>query len=208
MILYNEFKPFSKLVDSEFYNDFETFSKLVHENENGNENDVTTNKILGSLEILAIKNAASLLNRVYINNGVKNFPQRYCESMQVKGPQIYGPSNFEDDKIVSNLSPVHLVQIKQLPLVSQNFLLDQTRKTKANSQCFSSLIQEKILAHQRELFFVDQMYRALVDSRPLNLGFHLEHFWNPSGMLFYPLKVLFNGFPILFKILSENCEIL
>ena len=38
-------------VNSEFYNDFETFSKLV-ENEN-----VTTNKILGSLEILAIKNA-------------------------------------------------------------------------------------------------------------------------------------------------------
>ena len=57
MILYNEFEPFSKLVNSEFYNDFETFSKLVHgnENENGNEN-VSTNKILGSLEILAIKN--------------------------------------------------------------------------------------------------------------------------------------------------------
>ena len=54
MILYNEFEPFSKLVNSEFYNDFETFSKLVHENE-GNEN-VSTNKILGSLEILAIKN--------------------------------------------------------------------------------------------------------------------------------------------------------
>ena len=53
MILYNEFEPFSKLVNSEFYNDFETFSKLVEEN--GNEN-VTTNKILGSLEILAIKN--------------------------------------------------------------------------------------------------------------------------------------------------------
>ena len=53
MILYNEFEPFSKLVNSEFYNDFETFSKLVHENENGN---VSTNKILGSLEILAIKN--------------------------------------------------------------------------------------------------------------------------------------------------------
>ena len=59
MILYNEFEPFSKLVNSEFYNDFETFSKLVHENgnENGNENEnVSTNKILGSLEILAIKN--------------------------------------------------------------------------------------------------------------------------------------------------------
>ena len=41
MILYNEFEPL-----------FETFSKLVEEN--GNEN-VTTNKILGSLEILAIK---------------------------------------------------------------------------------------------------------------------------------------------------------
>ena len=59
MILYNEFEPFSKLVNSEFYNDFETFSKLVHENENGNGNEnenVSTNKILGSLEILAIKN--------------------------------------------------------------------------------------------------------------------------------------------------------
>jgi len=53
MILYNEFGPFSKLVNSEFYNDLETFSKLVHENENEN---VSTNKILGSLEILAIKN--------------------------------------------------------------------------------------------------------------------------------------------------------
>ena len=53
MILYNEFEPFSKLVNSEIYNDFETFSKLVHEN--GNEN-VSTNKILGSLQILAIKN--------------------------------------------------------------------------------------------------------------------------------------------------------
>ena len=52
MNLYNEFEPFSKLVNSEIYNDFETFSKLVHENENGN---VSTNKILGSLEILAIK---------------------------------------------------------------------------------------------------------------------------------------------------------
>ena len=52
MILYNEFEPFSKQANSEFYNDFETFSKLVEEN--GNEN-VTTNKILGSLEILAIK---------------------------------------------------------------------------------------------------------------------------------------------------------
>ena len=52
MILYNEFEPFSKLVNSEFYNDFEIFSKLV--DENGNEN-VSTNKIIGSLEILAIK---------------------------------------------------------------------------------------------------------------------------------------------------------
>ena len=57
MILYNEFEPFSKLVNSEFYNDFETFSKLVHENENGNGNgNVSTNKILGSLKILVIKN--------------------------------------------------------------------------------------------------------------------------------------------------------
>ena len=60
MILYNEFEPFSKLVNSEFYNDFETFSKLVHENGNENEN-VTTNKILGLLEILAIKNIFELL---------------------------------------------------------------------------------------------------------------------------------------------------
>ena len=58
MILYNEFEPFSKLVNSEFYNDFETFSKLVHE---GN---VSTNKILGSLEILAIKN----LLRSFLNH--------------------------------------------------------------------------------------------------------------------------------------------
>ena len=61
MILYNEFEPFSKLVNSEFYNDFEIFSKLVDGNENENEDEnenenVSTNKILGSLEILAIKN--------------------------------------------------------------------------------------------------------------------------------------------------------
>ena len=40
-------------MNSSLYNDFKTFSKLVEENENEN---VTTNKILGSLEILAIKN--------------------------------------------------------------------------------------------------------------------------------------------------------
>ena len=34
------------------YNEIETFSKLVDENDE----NVTTNKILGSLEILAIKN--------------------------------------------------------------------------------------------------------------------------------------------------------
>ena len=73
MILYNEFEPFSKLVNSEFYNDFETFSKLVEEN--GNEN-VTTNKIQGSLEILAIKNYGSVkLNSNFpwlsITSGVK-----------------------------------------------------------------------------------------------------------------------------------------
>ena len=61
MILYNELKPFSKLVNSEFYNDFKIFSKLVDGNENEDENEnenenVSTNKILGSLEILAIKN--------------------------------------------------------------------------------------------------------------------------------------------------------
>ena len=58
MILYNEFEPFSKLVNSEFYNDFEIFSKLVHDDENDDDDgngNVSTNKILGSLEILAIK---------------------------------------------------------------------------------------------------------------------------------------------------------
>ena len=38
------------------YTEIETFSKLVEEN--GNEN-VSTNKILGSLEILAIKNTVN-----------------------------------------------------------------------------------------------------------------------------------------------------
>ena len=67
MNLYNEFEPFSKLVNSEIYNDFETFSKLVHENGNGNENgNVSTNKILGSLEIFAIKNVRITL----LDNGV------------------------------------------------------------------------------------------------------------------------------------------
>ena len=64
MILYNEFEPFSKLVNSEFYNDSETFSKLVHGNENDDDDDdddVSTNKILGSLEILVIKNAVSVI---------------------------------------------------------------------------------------------------------------------------------------------------
>ena len=57
MILYNEFEPFSKLDNSEFYNDFETFSKLVHDDDDDDGNgNVSTNKILGSLEILAIKN--------------------------------------------------------------------------------------------------------------------------------------------------------
>ena len=59
MIFYNELEPFLKLVNSEFYNDFETFSKLVQGN--GNEN-VTTNKILGSLEVLAIKNLREFKN--------------------------------------------------------------------------------------------------------------------------------------------------
>ena len=63
MILYNEFESFSKLVNSEFYNDFETFSKLVHEN--GNENgNVSTNKILGSLEILVIKKFKGVIRRI------------------------------------------------------------------------------------------------------------------------------------------------
>ena len=46
MILYNEFEPLQW---------FQDFFKIGWENENENEN-VTTNKILGSLEILAIKN--------------------------------------------------------------------------------------------------------------------------------------------------------
>ena len=71
MILYNEFEPFSKLVNSEFYNDFKTFSKLVHENGNGNENEnVSTNKILGSLEILAIKN---IFDHAHLSMAKKSF---------------------------------------------------------------------------------------------------------------------------------------
>ena len=57
MNFYYEFEPFSNLVTSEFLNDFENFSKLVHENENEN---VITNKILGPLEILAIKKKDSM----------------------------------------------------------------------------------------------------------------------------------------------------
>ena len=75
MILYNEFEPFSKLVNSEFYNDFEIFSKLVDENGNGNGN-VSTNKILGSLEILAIKNLPDQPGPGHISlesGGVGNF---------------------------------------------------------------------------------------------------------------------------------------
>ena len=64
MILFNEFEPFPTLVNSEFYIDFETFSKLVHE---GNEN-VSTNKILGSLEILGIKNNAKMLGPLNISH--------------------------------------------------------------------------------------------------------------------------------------------
>ena len=60
-----------------------------------------------------------------------------------------------------NCGPRDLVQKNQLHLVSQNFVLDQTRKTLVICYCFSSLSQKKILAHQRELFFLDQIYRAL-----------------------------------------------
>ena len=50
MILYNEFEPFSKLVNSEFYNDSEIFQNWLHQEEE------VRKKILGSLEFLAIKN--------------------------------------------------------------------------------------------------------------------------------------------------------
>ena len=69
MNLYNEFEPFSKLVNSDIYNDFETFSKLVHENENGN---VSTNKILGSLKILAIKKRSLLEASILAQFGVRD----------------------------------------------------------------------------------------------------------------------------------------
>ena len=65
------------------------------------------------------------------------------------------------DSNASFQSPVYLVQKKQLHLVSQNFVLDQTRKTLVVCYCFSSLSQKKILAHQGELFFLDQIYRTL-----------------------------------------------
>lgn len=48
---------FSKLANSEFYNDFETFSKMIKGN------DITTNIILGSLKILAIKNCLTCRTR-------------------------------------------------------------------------------------------------------------------------------------------------
>ena len=67
MSLYNEFEPFSKLVNSEFYNDSEIFQNWLHQE------DEVRKKILGSLEFLAIKNTAMdiaitrLLNRPYEN---------------------------------------------------------------------------------------------------------------------------------------------
>ena len=54
MILYNEFEPFSKLVNSEFYNDSEIFQNWLHQ-----EDEEVRKKILGSLEFLAIKNGQS-----------------------------------------------------------------------------------------------------------------------------------------------------
>ena len=53
MILYNEFEPFSKLVNSEFYNDSEIFQNWLHQE------DEVRKKILGSLEFLAIKNMSA-----------------------------------------------------------------------------------------------------------------------------------------------------
>ena len=48
--------------------------------------------------------------------------------------------------------------------MSWNSFLDQTRKSLVICCSFFSLIWKKILAHQRELFFLDQMYWAQVES--------------------------------------------
>ena len=56
MILYNEFEPFSKLVNSEFYNDSEIFQNWLHQEE-----DEVRKKIIGSLEFLAIKNRKKII---------------------------------------------------------------------------------------------------------------------------------------------------
>ena len=41
---------------------------------------------------------------------------------------------------------------------------------------------------------------------PLKLGLQTKDILNPRSMHIDPVKVSFNGFAILFKILSENCE--
>ena len=42
---------------------------------------------------------------------------------------------------------------------------------------------------------------------PFNLGFQTKHILNPWSMHINPLKVSFNVFAILFKILSAHCEV-
>ena len=90
-------------------------------------------------------------------------PLLFCKTVPgvlEKLPQLQCLHNY----FINDLSPVYLVQKKQLHLVSQNFVLDQTRKTYVVYFCFSSLSQKKILAHQRELFFLDQIYRTQVQT--------------------------------------------
>ena len=66
LILYNEFKNWLmrrlKATGQGLYNEIDTFSKLVYDDEEGEgeEENVRTYQILGSLEILAIKKVGVL----------------------------------------------------------------------------------------------------------------------------------------------------
>ena len=83
------------------------------------------------------------------------------------------------------LSPVHLVQRKQLPLVSQIFSLNQSRKTLVISYRFSTLIQKKILAHQGELEFFSKSIQKNISNLVLFLQFDLEeNSSSPGGAVF------------------------